>query len=388
MDDEPNVLQGIKRATRNMRDVWAVSFVESGDAALAALAEQTFDVVVSDMRMPGMDGAELLSHIRSLQPGAARIMLSGYAEEEALFRSTRAAHRFLRKPCNVEELKQTIEDIRACRAMVAPEIIRDLVGRVDQLPVLGDVYLELTEAIERDTSDAESLGRIVSKDMALTAELLRLVNSAFFGLSRRVESVAQAIGLLGFDVVRAIVVGLALFSSDDHDAVDVSALAKRSQLTALLCRRVVQLEGGTPSECGNAYLAGILHQIGALVLANLPGTEPAEIRAVLDTNDPTIERLELGADRFLVAAYLLGLWAFAPAIVEAIGSLASQPAPEQEPDLLTRSLRVATDVLRDDGAIDRLLTGDQGDIDAAIETAADELDHRLQRKAPAPVEAA
>ncbi len=109
VDDEKNVLDGVRRMLHAARDRWEMEFVTSGDAALAASKKCAFDVVVSDLRMPGMDGAELLGHIRDQFPGTARIILSGYSEPALAARAAPVACRILGKPCNAKELADTIE---------------------------------------------------------------------------------------------------------------------------------------------------------------------------------------------------------------------------------------------------------------------------------------
>lgn len=322
VDDEPNVLQATRRATRDMRDEWEMHFAHGGEEALAMVAIECFDVVVSDMRMPGMDGAQLLSAIRIDSPATARVILSGYAEEQAVFRSTRVAHQFLSKPCDVTVLKKIISDIRSAQQAVTTDRVRDLVGAVDQLPALGDVYERLTAAVESDRADHKELAHIVSDDVALSAELLRLVNSAFFGLNRRAESVAQAIGFLGIDVLRAVVAGYSVFNSGTSTLVDVNELSRRGQRVAALARRTFStLFDGSAGDLAEVFLAGMLHEVGALVLAVVDGVDPVDVQGVLGSNDVTNERLTFGADRYSVGSYLLGLWGFSPAVTQAVNSL-------------------------------------------------------------------
>jgi CheY-like chemotaxis protein len=109
VDDEANVLDAIRRMLHAYRDRWETEFVTSGQAALLATRERAFDIVVSDLLMPGMDGAELLGHIREQFPSAARIVLSGYSEPGLAARAAKVAHRVLAKPCNAEQFKTTIE---------------------------------------------------------------------------------------------------------------------------------------------------------------------------------------------------------------------------------------------------------------------------------------
>ncbi len=381
VDDEPNVLQATRRATRDMRHEWDIRFAQSGADAMTMLDEEAFDVVVSDMRMPGIDGAELLMHVRVHSPSTARIILSGYAEEEAVFRSTRVAHQFLSKPCDVDDLKRTIAEIRAAQEAVSSAEIRDLIGSVEQLPALGEVYQRLTSAIESGQANNQQLAEIVSEDVALTAEILRLLNSSFFGLSRRVESVAQAIGFLGVDVLRAIVAGHAVFNQCGSSAVDVDAISRRSQQVAALARRLHGIRSdAVSSELANIYMAGMLHEIGSLVISAIDGTDRLDIEGAFTGNDATVDRLVFGADRFAVSSYLLGLWAFPPEIVQAVGSL-SQP-PDPSVGLLAWSLTLARHIV-----VNGLLTEDTIDDDAGLEALANRVETELIGDAtPSPVE--
>ena len=84
VDDAPKVLEGLCRMLRPQRQEWNMVFVSSGAEALAALTDGKFDVLVTDMRMPGMDGAELLAHVRVLYPHMVRIILTGQCSRDSL----------------------------------------------------------------------------------------------------------------------------------------------------------------------------------------------------------------------------------------------------------------------------------------------------------------
>jgi DNA-binding NtrC family response regulator len=109
VDDEPRVLEALRRGLRIMRDEWEMSFVSSGMDALGLMNEKQFDAIVSDMMMPGMSGQELLERVKSTHPTVARIVLSGHCDQEAAFRLIGSDHFFLSKPCSRDLLKQTIE---------------------------------------------------------------------------------------------------------------------------------------------------------------------------------------------------------------------------------------------------------------------------------------
>ena len=110
VDDEPHVLEALRRQSR----VGGVEarFASGGEQALALLAGEAFDAVVSDMRMPGMDGAELLERIRALRPGMVRVALSGDAASTLRQRGEAVAHAWLSKPCSFQQIRDTLANLR------------------------------------------------------------------------------------------------------------------------------------------------------------------------------------------------------------------------------------------------------------------------------------
>ena len=126
VDDEPRVLGGLRRMLRPMRHEWQMEFAQGGPEALDALAEQSFDVIISDMRMPGMDGGELLTEVMRRYPETVRIMLSGQSNKETVLRSVGPTHQYLAKPCDPELLKRVIARAYALRH-ASPNSIADAV---------------------------------------------------------------------------------------------------------------------------------------------------------------------------------------------------------------------------------------------------------------------
>lgn len=108
VDDEPNILSGLKRMLRSMRKEFDLQFAGSGIEALDSMAVHESDIVVSDMRMPGMDGAELLDIIQERYPSAVRIMFTGQADQESVLRTVGVVHQFLTKPCDSDLLRSVL----------------------------------------------------------------------------------------------------------------------------------------------------------------------------------------------------------------------------------------------------------------------------------------
>lgn len=110
VDDESFILSGIRRSLRPYRKEWDMSFCEGAQAALTLLEKEQKDIIFSDMRMPGMDGSELLRIVREKYPEMIRIVLSGYSENEEIVKEEKLAHRYLSKPCSPDDIKNIIKD--------------------------------------------------------------------------------------------------------------------------------------------------------------------------------------------------------------------------------------------------------------------------------------
>lgn len=136
VDDEPNLLNGLRRSLHRTRDEWDMEFVDSAAAALAALERQPYDAIVSDMRMPGMDGADLLEQVKQRYPDTLRVILSGQSSRGAVFRSISPAHQFLAKPCDPHELGNRLKQAFSIRDLLSNQSVKTVVSRLRSLPRL------------------------------------------------------------------------------------------------------------------------------------------------------------------------------------------------------------------------------------------------------------
>jgi putative nucleotidyltransferase with HDIG domain len=308
VDDEPMVLEALRNAMRSKRKEWDMVFKNSGAAALLELERAPVDVIVSDMRMPEMDGAEFLSKASKLCPGATRIVLSGHMEESMLARAAITAHRYLTKPCANELLSSSISRSLELRALLQNEHIRASIGGIESLPTVPSVYRALSEALLSERASPEQIAQIVEKDVGIGAKVLQLVNSAFFGLPRKTTSLLQAVRFLGLSTIRSLVLSHSVFEQLGQGN---PALAERGHEHALHCARIARLllNGGPEAEL--AFTAGLLHDVGSLVLACRMPQEYAEICEQAEVTGVPIHNVEserLGVSHAQVGAYLLGLW--------------------------------------------------------------------------------
>jgi HD-like signal output (HDOD) protein len=324
VDDEPSVLQALQRMLHGQRQEWELEFARSGAAALQLLEQQPVDVVVSDMRMPGMDGAKLLSEVMRRYPQTVRIFLSGHTDKEALLSSVGAAHQFLAKPCDPDVLKETIARACALRQLLHSEQLKGLVSQVQSLPSLPHLYVQIQEELQSPNASLQRVGQIIAQDIGMTAKVLQLVNSAFFGIQRRITQPCQAVSLLGLETVNAIVLSVKLFSSFDSALMGrahLTSLWEHSMATARLAKRIALAEPDGRGLANYAFMGGLLHDAGKLVLATDLATAYGEALALAEAErlaDWVAERRALGATHAEVGAYLLGLWGLPDPIVEAV----------------------------------------------------------------------
>jgi HD-like signal output (HDOD) protein/CheY-like chemotaxis protein len=301
VDDDANVLSGLRDLLRSHRKEWEMAFVGGGEEALAKLESRPFDVVVSDMRMPRMDGAALLQKIKDRFPKAVRIILSGQTEMEMAIKTVAIAHQFLSKPCDADQLQEVIR--RACdlHQILNDHALQALVGGIAQLPSVPGMYVELNGVLGNPNASLRDVARVIEQDVAMCAKLLQLVNSAFFGLPRRISSVFEAATYLGTLMIRNLALSMGAFSSFASDDAAVTASSEALRRHSVLTANVARSMFADKRRSEDAFMAGMLHDIGHLILFTVPSTVDAA-----------------AISPALLGAYLLGLWGIPYPIVEAV----------------------------------------------------------------------
>jgi HD-like signal output (HDOD) protein/CheY-like chemotaxis protein len=332
VDDEPMILQGIQHSLRGMRAEWEVELANSGAEALETMEKSPFDVVITDMRMPGMDGAQLLDLVKARYPRTVRIILSGQSDRETILRSVGPSHQYLSKPCDLDELKQRLKRAFALRDVLNDTHLKEVIGRLKTVPSLPALYVAVTEALRSPETPIRAIGDLVAQDMGMCAKVLQLANSAFFGLSCHVSNPQQAVSLIGVENLKALVLSVQVFSDLGGSlTADLGFLWNHSMTTASFARAIARAERSSGVVRDDAFTAGLLHDVGRLVLASAFGDEYR--RVLKRTEEPGVQLAECEGDAFGcthngVGAYLLGLWGLTDSIVEAV-AWHHQPARAQ-----------------------------------------------------------
>ena len=325
VDDEPKVLDGLRRMLRCMRHTWSMEFAEGGAAALEILRTNPADVVVTDMRMPGMDGAAFLREVMVECPSAARIILSGQCDRETVLNTVCLAHQFLTKPSDPVTLKHTVG--RACdlRDQLPNERYREIVSCMKALPSDPRLYKDICSELDSSDGSIARIANWIADDVGMAVKILQLVNSSFFGSPQRLYDPARAASLFDLDTLRALfhrTEAFAPFTAVPR-LLSPDVLEEHSRQVAALAAEIAKNETQSDAFAEKAYLAGLLHDTGLLLLSE---REPESYSRILAK---TIERqsafwdeeyAEMQTTHAAVGAYLLGLWGIDDEIVRAVAN--------------------------------------------------------------------
>jgi len=307
-----------------MRSEWEMEFAASGQEALEVMKGRSFHVVVTDMRMPGMDGCQLFEQLRNLHPQVVRIILSEYSDKDLLLNSAGLIHQFLAKPCDAEALKTTIARACAVRELLEDESLIKVISKIESLPSLPSLYKEVVEEVNAANGSLARVGEIISKDVGMSAKLLQLVNSAFFGLSAPVSSTVRAVNLLGLETIKTLILTIKIFSQSHRAGLpsySIPSLLDHSISMGILARSMATQEDLGQKQIDQAFMAGLLHDIGKLILLDKLPSKCLEISKVFNSSGCQLweaEQKVLGTSHAQVGAYLMGIWGFSESIVEAI----------------------------------------------------------------------
>jgi HD-like signal output (HDOD) protein len=282
-------------------------------------------VIVADLRMPGINGVELLKQVSKLYPQMVRIILSGTLEEDLRSQATLVAHQYLSKPCDPEVLKAILNRAFALRDVLVEPALRALISGTVSLPSTPTLYTELMEAVRSSEASVQQLGAIIARDPAMTAKVLQLVNSAFFGISRAVGNPADAVAFLGVDAIAALALSISAFSlfrSLGAKRFSIERLQRHSVAVAGIAREIAKSQKNRPkSLVDDTFTAGILHDLGKLMLFC---HHPKKYEAALDLAEARkvwlrdAERELLGTTHAEIGGYLLWLWGLPDSVAEAV----------------------------------------------------------------------
>ena len=316
VDDEEAILRAFKRCF--LFSDFPVFLASSGEEALEILADNDISIIISDIRMPRMDGYSLLEKVRDKYPEIIRIILSGYADEEILIKAFQKnlAKMYLLKPWDNEDLLQIISSIFSLEERLQGKNLPFRLNHLEDLPPLGFTYYKVQDLIEKDRP-MEDIASAISEDPAIAARLLRVVNSAFFRVNT--GSIKDALIYLGLNNTQNLILTSTVFDWLGQDQIG-KYYQKNLWESARICNRIVNilfremLEKDIPR---THVTAGLFYELGRVFLVKYfgkkyPHKKPGPEETLLEK-----EKSKLGIDHSEMGAFLLNWWELPLPIIEA-----------------------------------------------------------------------
>jgi putative nucleotidyltransferase with HDIG domain len=326
VDEDLEILEGFKRVLFKMRKEWEMEFASSGEEALRIMEKQSFNAVVSNIGLSVISGMELFEIIREKNPGAARIFISGNTEMKQAVEALGTAHQFLTKPVDPQALKKTLTQVISLRNYLNDDHLEKIVKKVKSLPSRLELQMELLQAIA--SSSIKEIGKLVEKDPAMTARVLQLVNSSFFGIRNRIDDIYQAITLIGVDILKALALSLEIFSKfplEGPAKKEMNEIFSHSVDVANYARLIAMEITKNKTTANESYWGGLLHDVGKLIILTEFPDAYFEIKDRYQSQGAPfrmgvyqIENEVLGVSHSKLGAYLLGLWGLPEVIVETV----------------------------------------------------------------------
>lgn len=325
VDDEEQILKAYARFFKSFTDEWVLEFALSAEEAISKLEHgEYFDLIMTDIRMPGMDGITFLQKVSELSPDTIRLAISGHFDEHSVMQSLKFVHQCLFKPCPPNEIKQAFERAFNLQEVFEGTLLRRIANRVNSVPSIPFLYNEVLKILSDDESSGEDIAAVVSKDPGMSAKMLQVVNSSYFGYRRTIHNVKEAVVVLGVELIKTMVLSVQLFQRMDTDGIPTSyieELWEHGFVVGTMAKTIVRYLYDDVHIMESAFTAGVLHDIGKLILlSEFPVAYKSQLLDVkTDTEEELkIEKRALGICHPEMGGYLMRLWGLDDLIVEAI----------------------------------------------------------------------
>jgi len=343
VDDEINILDSLKRFFYKNRKEWNMSFVSSGEQAIEHLENNKVDILVTDMKMPEMSGVELLRIVQSRFSNVIRIALSGHAEQEMLLESIGLFHQYYSKPCETALLEEGINEAYKLSSILNDDYTRGAITKEKSLPVIPEIYTKIQRYVCDPEASLNDISKLIEDDVALSANILRFINTPFFGLKTTITHIKQAVTLLGVDLIKNMILMVNVFhkSSVVIEGFSLNELMKHSVRVATFCKVIAKHEGVADNELDKFFIAGLLHDVGKILFYNNHTEQYKLVISSIDSSVKSITESEekiIGVTHAQVGAYLLGLWGFDKEITYVISNHHGLISEEYKSSLLLKVL--------------------------------------------------
>lgn len=301
VDDEKQILKAVRRLFLDTD--YSIYTAESGEEALQVLNDAGADLIVVDMRMPVMNGYELLTRVKQKHPSTIRLILSGYADEKLIIGALQnnLAKIYLFKPWENKRLIRIIEQALSVEEILSSERVVKSIEFIKRNLLEDKSVIEELSQFEQST-DMHGLLQRIYEDKTLQGRIFSILNSSFMDI--HIDSMDEALNILGKFIIESIAIAEMLFeckskiTTDERLQKDLEYATLSNRITDLIYKQLLNQDLGEMNA-----VAGLMHSIGKY--ANL------DIQLKAGNSSKNIE-----ADYMELSGYILNRYGFMYPVIE------------------------------------------------------------------------
>ncbi len=330
IDHDPAVLDAYRQALASMSTLWTIDCVQSKSEAVAAATQNPPDILVAALEADEEKDLDALSQISKAAPHAHAFIAINEERTARLQATLETNWRYLPRPCPADRLLFECQRCLALDSWLENPLIKEIVASRAEFQSLPPLYLKIVSLINSPHASTDQIAEAISTDLAFSSKVLETVNSSFYAFEDKVSDIAEAVSILGLDSIKNLALAIQLFNRAGQSAERhalVNELWHHSVSVAVVARRISLYETEDSKSAEEAYSAGLLHDIGKLVLLDAAPEAFAEARHL--SRDDSIplwqaETQTIGCNHAELGAYLLATWDLPEALSEA-AALHHQP---------------------------------------------------------------
>lgn len=313
----------LRRLAQHSQHGWSVERCDSGQGAYATLDTKRIAAIVAHDRLPDVQTLAFLEQVRKTHPNVARLVNAPSTAPEAVMLSMKVAHAASQVGVGhkgVSELLDAVERTSRVQHRIHSDQVRSVTNGLDRLPAVPSTYFELVRLAGRSDVSVQDVSNVIERDPVMCVKILQLVNSAFFGMTRRVAAIQQAVSMLGIDLLKGMVLSahvFATFEAQKAGGFSLELFQKYSIGVARLAKAIAPQNRSTEA----VFTTGLVHDIGKMILAiRFPEKFAAINQCVAETGAAVqeVERAYLGTTHSEVGAAMLDMWGLPWPVIEAV----------------------------------------------------------------------
>jgi len=323
VDEDNEFLAAIQGSSFRSPPSSTLSIANSFTEALDLIKSQFYDAVFVNARVPCKNCSQLLETVKQLYPDSTRVVLSNQSSSEMVRSSNVIAHHYIQKPCDIEQFANIVTRVSATRDALSSPGLRSFISRLASIPAMSEHVVMLVKELDSSDPSIRKICEQLQGEAKMASKVLQLVNSNLFGCPRKFKSILDATLYLGIDMLKPLLIVEHMFNglSTTVSARQLRSIHAHRMLTGYLAKIIATHEGLTPTEIGNAYMGGMLHDVGTVVMMSLSPSVCDHIKEYCEFTGCSQVEAELhlfGTTHPQVGGYILNSWDLPFTVIESV----------------------------------------------------------------------